>query len=304
MKKTFTTILILVALVAAMVVTEVIASPVQPSYDTKTKKTPGAQATANAIKKQDRQNDKQNDKKNKDDFADVMTGKKVNLRGTVVSYDGSQLVISLDDGSFVTVFTDTETKINIPSGKTNATEEPTLEPSVEPSAVPTVEPSLVPSLEPTGEPVPVVVGGLYPGVQVKVSAYALTDGTYLAIKIQVIPGKPVKAYHVGTVYAYTPGASITIVTKKGEFSTYLLTESTKVQPEERVGQLAFGSLVTIISPRDVTGAPLTAAGIVIHPLTGGGVEPTGEPTIEPTIEPTGEPTIEPTEEPTSEPSGD
>ncbi len=107
--------------------------------------------------------------------------------------------------------------------------------------------------------------GLLVGLKVNVKGVLEEDGTLTAQKISVIPGKPVKMSNVGVVSAYTPDVSIEITDKKGEIFVYLLDLNTKYLPVERIAELQVGSLVTIISPRDVTGATCLAAGVVIHP---------------------------------------
>jgi hypothetical protein len=131
-------------------------------------------------------------------------------------------------------------------------------------------------------------------LKVTVKGVLEEDGSLTAQKISVIPGKPVKMSNVGVVSAYTPEVSIEITDKKGEIFVYLLDVDTKFLPEERIAELQVGSLVTIISPRDVSGQPVVAAGVVIHPL-GTDLEDVEEPeTLEPTETP----------EPTEAPEGD
>ena len=101
------------------------------------------------------------------------------------------------------------------------------------------------------------------GVQVLVQVIE-SDSTLTAVFIKVVPGKPQEVHRVGIVTAYTPGVSITVQDKDGS-STFLITPDTKILPKGRADQLAVGSRVTIIAPRDVTGGPLTAQGIVVHP---------------------------------------
>ena len=81
----------------------------------------------------------------------------------------------------------------------------------------------------------------------------------------VIPGKPTKIHRVGVVIAYTPGVSITIQDKNGNEFTFTLTGETKLLPAERAEELAVGSRVTIIAPRDPASGGVTVKGIVIHP---------------------------------------
>jgi hypothetical protein len=91
------------------------------------------------------------------------------------------------------------------------------------------------------------------------------DASLTALYVSIAPGKPEEVHRVGIVTAYTPGASITIRDKDGESFTFLITPQTKILPKDRANQLGIGSRVTIIARRDVTGGPLTAQGIVIHP---------------------------------------
>jgi hypothetical protein len=262
MKKTITMILLLVVLVTVLVVTEVMASPIQPSMDGKSKKTPGAQATENALKKAG--NEVQETQE-----VEELAGKKVNYKGIVVSVDSAQLVITLKDESLVTFLLNDASIIKVP--KNNPKKR--LEKEVT---------------------VPVIDQPLEAGMRVGVKAFLMEDGSLVAQKINVVPGKPEKAYHVGIVTEYTPEVSITIHTKKCELSTYLLTEKTKYLPEDRKVDLKVGSRVTVISPRDVTGGELTAAGVVIHPeKTVDDDLSTDEPTVEPLCEPVVVPTPAP-----------
>ena len=70
---------------------------------------------------------------------------------------------------------------------------------------------------------------------------------------------------MGIVTEYIAGTSITIQSRDDQLYTFLVTPDTKILPEERMDKLATGRLVTIICPRDVTGGPHTAIGIVGHP---------------------------------------
>ncbi len=89
----------------------------------------------------------------------------------------------------------------------------------------------------------------------------------VARSIMIIPGKPVRTHRVGEVTAYTEGESITILAKDGNSYTFTLTADTKILPPERAEELAVGSWVTIIAPRDPASLGWTAQGIVVHPST-------------------------------------
>jgi len=78
------------------------------------------------------------------------------------------------------------------------------------------------------------------------------------------PGKPQKAHRVGLVTEYTPGASITVQGKDGDTTTFGVIASTKILPHDHATELAVGSRVTIIAPRDPKNGELIALGIVLH----------------------------------------
>lgn len=132
---------------------------------------------------------------------------------------------------------------------------------------------------------------IHPGVQAFVQANHDNSGEYLALGIDVIPGKPEHVHRVGIVTAYTPGVSISVQDIQGGSSTFLLAPNLKILPTERAGDLKVGSLVTVISRRDPSGGPLTAEGIVVHAENGTPTEmisptPTDTPTPTPTNSPT------------------
>jgi hypothetical protein len=134
------------------------------------------------------------------------------------------------------------------------------------------------------------------GARVVVRALRSEDGALTALSISVSPGKPAPKHHVGVVTAYTEGASITILAHDGNEYTFLITDQTKILPADRADELAVGRRVTVICPRDVTGGPFTAAGIVVHPEVEDGDETPGTPTATPTPTETPTPTDTPTPE--------
>jgi hypothetical protein len=157
--------------------------------------------------------------------AQAKPGKKVHYKGTVESFSGSSLTITLKDGSSATVLLDDDTSIHFPGGE----------------------------------------GELAEGLTVGVLAAQSEEGDPpVAIKIQVITGKPEKIHRVGIVTSYSPGASITIEGKKGT-TTFAIDPEVKILPEERADLLAVGSSVTIISRRNPAGSDPVASGIVVHP---------------------------------------
>jgi hypothetical protein len=161
-------------------------------------------------------------------------GKKKNYKGVVAAVSAGSLTLTLADGSSATFTVNEATRIHIPTFGKSAT-----------------------------------LADIPTGVNAIVQAKAGEDGSLIALRINVKPGKPVKVHRVGVVTAYTEGVSITIQAKDGETSTFALTADTKILPKDRATELAVGVRVTIISRRNVTGSELTAQGIVVHPATDG-----------------------------------
>jgi len=110
---------------------------------------------------------------------------------------------------------------------------------------------------------------LQQGMTVMVKARRDETGNLVASSVQVIPGKPTRVHRVGIVTAYTPGTSITIQAHDGNLYTFELDPNHKILPTERADQLAVGSLVTIIAPRQPGSTTLVARGIVVHPAGSG-----------------------------------
>lgn len=158
-------------------------------------------------------------------------GKKVNFKGVVQSVDASNLVIELNAGGTQSFKVGTFTKVKIPTLGKDAT-----------------------------------LSDLLPGVQVNVQAVKDEADGLSAVKILVVPGQPMHVHRVGSVTAYTAGSSITIEALDGKSYTFVVTADTKILPKDRASLLAVGVQVTVIAPRDVTGGPVTAMGIVVHPV--------------------------------------
>ncbi len=189
--------------------------------------------------------------------------RKFNFSGDVLEVSGASLTIKTKDGEKVAFFVTEETGVKIPTLK-----DPTL-------------------------------ADIRVGAHVLVRAVKAEDGTYTALRISVSPGKPAPKHHVGEVTAYEEGVRITILARDGNEYSFLITDETKILPAERADELAVGRRVTIISPRDVTGGPFTAAGIVVHPEADDeGTGAPGTPTETPT--PTATPTPTPTDTPVLE----
>ncbi|MBE0685401.1 MAG: hypothetical protein IH585_05325, partial [Anaerolineaceae bacterium] len=109
--------------------------------------------------------------------------------------------------------------------------------------------------------------GLIEGAQASVKAIEDPEGTYTAVQIHVIPGKPAQVHHVGTVTADNRAVdgTLTITWKDGTTSTVQVNSSTVYLPKEADTSNLNGKLVTVISPRNVSGGESPAKGIVIHP---------------------------------------
>lgn len=172
-------------------------------------------------------------------------GKKIHFRGVVTEVGEGSFVLDVG-GTLTTFMVDENTQIKIPT-LGNTADLTMLNVGVK-ASVQAVEMTAEPPAE--GEAV----------VQQE-------EVQYLALKVQVIPGKPVRIHRVGVVINYQAGVSITIQAKDMQLYTFLLTETTKILPLERQADLKVGVWVTIISRRDPTGGPLTAQGIVVHPKT-------------------------------------
>jgi hypothetical protein len=187
--------------------------------------------------------------------------KKINFSGEVLGVSEASLTIKTKSGEEVSFRITADTSLKIPTLKDAA------------------------------------MADLQVGVRVLVQALKEEDGTLTALKVSVSPGKPAPKHHVGVVTAYEAGASITIKAHDGDECTFRITEETKILPAERAHELAVGRTVTIISPRDVTGGPFTATGIVVHPQADE-EETEGTPTVTPT--PTETPSPTPTDTPRPE----
>jgi hypothetical protein len=161
-------------------------------------------------------------------------GKHQNYRGTIAAVDAFSLKLTLDDGSSLTFGLTSDTRIKIPGQKDSG-------------AV------------------------LQVGMRAMVQAFTDSNGNLMAQAVMAIPGQPTRVHRVGWVTEYTPGVSITIQASDGNTYTFALTADppTKILPAERAGELAVGSRVTIIAPRDPSGLVWTAVGIVVHPAGSG-----------------------------------
>ncbi len=167
------------------------------------------------------------DKDNKND--NKGKGKHEHFKGTVTAVDSASITLTLKDGSSVIVGLTSDTRIKFAGHKDSA-------------------------------PASIQVG-----MNAMVQAIRDVSGNLVARAVMVIPGKPSKIHRAGVVTEYTPGVSITIQDKGGNTFSFTLSSETKLLPAERADQLAVGSRVTIIAPRDPASGGVTVKGIVIHP---------------------------------------
>jgi hypothetical protein len=179
-------------------------------------------------------------------------GKPQHFKGIIKAAGAGSLTLTLDDGTDVNFIIGPDTRIKAPGikGETDAV--------------------------------------LQVGLQAMVQAVADDGGNLVARSIMIIPGKPVLAHRVGWVTEYTPGVSITIQAHDGNLYTFTLLPDAKILPAERAGELAVGSRVTIIAPRDPASLGWTAFGIVVHPAGSGegSLPPTSTAVPEATATPT------------------
>jgi hypothetical protein len=160
-------------------------------------------------------------------------GKPQHFKGTLDSISASSMTLALEDGTKVTLALGAGTRIHVPGVK-----------NITPDQVVT-------------------------GSRAMVLARPDAAGNLTAEKVQVIPGKPAKLHRVGLVTALSAG-SISIQDKFGTVTTFVLNQDAKILPPKRAASLALGSRVTIIARRDPSGGPLTAKGVVVHPIKGAG----------------------------------
>lgn len=152
------------------------------------------------------------------------------LRGTITILvpptSPTSMTIKLDDGSTQTIGLTTDTKIKVPGPKSEG-------------------------------------DVLLVGMRVIVMAFPDQNSNLVARMVLAIPGQPVRVHRVGTVTAYTAGASITIKATDGNTYSFSLTPSTQILPSG--SQVTVGAFVTIIAPRDPSTLVWTATGIVVQP---------------------------------------
>ncbi len=182
-----------------------------------------------------------------------LAGKKYHFRGEVTDVTATTLSVTLKSGGDMVFDLTPTTAFKIPTLGQGATWEE-LNVGVQ---------VIVTAVKP-GEPEVDASATAVPTVDPSATATAVA-GEFTAVTVHVVPGKPEKIHRVGVVTVYEAGKTITIEAKDGELYTFVLSDTTKILPEERVDKLVVGAKVTIISRRDPTGGPLAAQGIVVHP---------------------------------------
>jgi hypothetical protein len=158
-------------------------------------------------------------------------GKHEHFKGTVTEVNSSSITLALRDGSSVTIGLTSDTQIKFPGPKDSAP------------------------------------ASIQKGMNINVQAIRDQGNNLVALRVMAIPGKPGKVHRVGIVTEYTAGSSITIQDKDGNEFKFRITGDIKLLPIERANQLAVGSRVTIIAPRDPASGGDRVTGIVIHPAT-------------------------------------
>ncbi len=106
------------------------------------------------------------------------------------------------------------------------------------------------------------------GDRVSVLVVELNSGL-MALKVHLIPGKPIHVQRVGTIEAYvvptatsTPG-SITIRDKKGDLSTFVVTSDTKIKFKHGATEVTQGYRATVVARRDPATDQFTAKEILV-----------------------------------------
>jgi hypothetical protein len=166
---------------------------------------------------------------NDDDKEDQAKGKHEHYKGTVAAADSASITLILKDGSSVTIGLTGDTRIKFAGPKRYA------------------------------------LTSIAVGMTANVQALRDQNDNLVARMVLIKPSKPSKVHRVGIVTEYTPDQSITIQAKDGNTYTFTITSEIKLLPPERGGELAVGSRVTIIAPRDPATGGVIVKGIVIHP---------------------------------------
>jgi len=169
-------------------------------------------------------------------------GKKEVYHGVILSVDAASLTVQMEDGTTATVALTAETRLHVPTLGLTAT-----------------------------------AADLLPEMRVMVKARPDEAGILTALSVNVIMGdgegdddmeEPEPGESAGIVTEYIPGTSITIQMADGAVISYGLSPNVKIVPHRRADLLDVGASVTVVLRDDMTGAMLTAKGIVVHPPAG------------------------------------
>ena len=100
------------------------------------------------------------------------------------------------------------------------------------------------------------------GNKVSVSTAEVTVGStvvQMAQRMTLIPAKPIKASHTGTVTAYIANTSITIQDKKGNSYTFIINSNTKISLKKGATGIVVGDQVSISAQRLPSDSQYTAS---------------------------------------------
>lgn len=91
-----------------------------------------------------------------------------------------------------------------------------------------------------------------------------------AQRLTLIPARPIKTVHTGTVTAYTANISITIQDKKGDSVTFLINSTTKINLRKGLAAIAIGDRIVVTGEREPSNTQFTAkriidAGVTVTP---------------------------------------
>jgi len=103
------------------------------------------------------------------------------------------------------------------------------------------------------------------GDRVAVLAVEGTSGDYVALHVNLIPGKPESVQHVGTVTYYIANTTITIKDKKNVSFEFKVTTDTKILFKRGAtdGESIIGKQATVIASRDLATDVYTARAILV-----------------------------------------
>ena len=94
------------------------------------------------------------------------------------------------------------------------------------------------------------------------------NGGWTALHVNLIPGKPVHVQRVGIIATYTAASTstpgnITLKSKKGDLSTFVVTTDTKIKFKRGATAVTLGSKATVVARRDPATDKYTATEILV-----------------------------------------